>query len=88
MSAIRFETVWNLGLNYSSVTALRNLQPCDVRRPGANPLGRRSLPPGSAGGGSGEGPPWAACKGSTPEARGFTCGLWMMFHTVAIRCGG
>ena len=25
---------------------------------------------------------WSACRGSTPNYRGYTCGLWMLFHTV------
>lgn len=29
---------------------------------------------------------YVACKGSKPESRGFTCGLWLMFHTCADRC--
>lgn len=29
--------------------------------------------------------PYVACKGSSPESRGFTCGLWLLFHTTAAR---
>lgn len=32
-------------------------------------------------------PVWAACRGSKPDSRGFTCGLWMLFHATAARCG-
>jgi hypothetical protein len=32
------------------------------------------------------GPPggiaWAACRGATPDARGYPCGLWLLFHSV------
>lgn len=28
---------------------------------------------------------WGACAGSTPSARGFTCGLWLWMHTSAAR---
>jgi hypothetical protein len=28
---------------------------------------------------------WVACKGSKPEQRGFTCALWLLFHTTAAR---
>ena len=27
-------------------------------------------------------PRWAACRGWSPESRGFPCGLWNLFHTV------
>ena len=30
---------------------------------------------------------WVACKGSVEGSRGFTCGLWLLFHTCADRCG-
>jgi len=30
---------------------------------------------------------YVACKGSKPDTRGFTCGLWLLFHTTAVRCG-
>lgn len=26
---------------------------------------------------------YVACKGSTADSRGFTCGLWLLFHTTA-----
>ena len=26
---------------------------------------------------------WVACKGSKPDTRGYTCGLWMLFHALA-----
>ncbi|GBF96297.1 hypothetical protein Rsub_09092 [Raphidocelis subcapitata] len=90
-SASRFESIWILGLKYKSLDQLRSLQPCNVRPSGAPGAAGKSLPTapahgdGGASGGGGEGPPWAMCQGSTPEARGFTCGLWMMFHTVAAR---
>lgn len=25
---------------------------------------------------------WSACRGWTDEARGFPCGLWLLFHTL------
>lgn len=25
---------------------------------------------------------WSSCRGSNPNYRGYTCGLWMLFHTV------
>mmetsp|Transcript_19185 Transcript_19185/g.33049 ORF Transcript_19185/g.33049 Transcript_19185/m.33049 type:complete len:662 (-) Transcript_19185:545-2530(-) len=28
---------------------------------------------------------WVTCKGSVPSSRGFTCGLWLLFHTSASR---
>jgi thiol oxidase len=28
---------------------------------------------------------YVACKGSKPDSRGFTCGLWLLFHTTAAR---
>lgn len=28
---------------------------------------------------------WSSCRGSTPEGRGYTCGLWQLFHTLATR---
>lgn len=28
---------------------------------------------------------YVACKGSKPDSRGFTCGLWLLFHTTAVR---
>lgn len=28
---------------------------------------------------------WRACRGSNPTSRGFTCGLWMLFHGSAAR---
>ena len=32
--------------------------------------------------------PWRSCKGSVPERRGYTCGLWMLFHSLAARVTG
>lgn len=26
---------------------------------------------------------WNACRGSTPELRGYPCGLWTTFHAIA-----
>jgi len=26
---------------------------------------------------------WVACKGSTPSTRGYSCGLWLLFHALA-----
>eukprot|EP00232_Nephroselmis_pyriformis_P003304 CAMPEP_0182910012 /NCGR_PEP_ID=MMETSP0034_2-20130328/36068_1 /TAXON_ID=156128 /ORGANISM="Nephroselmis pyriformis, Strain CCMP717" /LENGTH=436 /DNA_ID=CAMNT_0025046305 /DNA_START=80 /DNA_END=1386 /DNA_ORIENTATION=- len=26
---------------------------------------------------------WGSCEGSSPGTRGYTCGLWLMFHTLA-----
>lgn len=28
---------------------------------------------------------WAGCRGSTPESRGYTCGLWQLLHALAAR---
>ncbi|KAF5832771.1 hypothetical protein DUNSADRAFT_11229 [Dunaliella salina] len=28
---------------------------------------------------------WQSCKGSLPNTRGFTCGLWLLFHTSSTR---
>ena len=28
---------------------------------------------------------WVICKGSLPDTRGYTCGLWMLFHTLLAR---
>lgn len=28
---------------------------------------------------------WSGCKGSSPDRRGYTCGLWQLFHTLASR---
>ena len=28
---------------------------------------------------------WRACAGSTPGKRGYTCGLWLLFHSSAAR---
>ncbi|KAJ9524572.1 hypothetical protein QJQ45_024163 [Haematococcus lacustris] len=28
---------------------------------------------------------WRTCRGSVPGSRGFTCGLWLLFHTSAAR---
>jgi thiol oxidase len=30
------------------------------------------------------GQPYYSCKGSQPSTRGYTCGLWMLFHSLAI----
>eukprot|EP00201_Polytomella_parva_P024456 CAMPEP_0175040798 /NCGR_PEP_ID=MMETSP0052_2-20121109/1490_1 /TAXON_ID=51329 ORGANISM="Polytomella parva, Strain SAG 63-3" /NCGR_SAMPLE_ID=MMETSP0052_2 /ASSEMBLY_ACC=CAM_ASM_000194 /LENGTH=470 /DNA_ID=CAMNT_0016303103 /DNA_START=182 /DNA_END=1591 /DNA_ORIENTATION=+ len=27
--------------------------------------------------------PWRACKGSKPDSRGYTCGLWTLFHALS-----
>jgi len=27
---------------------------------------------------------WGACKGSTPEMRGYTCGLWQLLHSLSV----
>lgn len=29
--------------------------------------------------------PYVSCAGSTPETRGYTCGLWMLFHSLSVR---
>lgn len=34
---------------------------------------------------AGQGVAYDACKGSKPDTRGFTCGLWLLFHTTAAR---
>ena len=28
---------------------------------------------------------WSGCRGSIPDRRGYTCGLWQLFHTLASR---
>jgi hypothetical protein len=28
---------------------------------------------------------WQHCKGSSPQYRGYTCGLWMSFHAITVR---
>ncbi len=28
---------------------------------------------------------WTSCKGSLPDSRGYTCGLWMLLHSLAAR---
>lgn len=28
---------------------------------------------------------WGSCKGSKKESRGYTCGLWLTFHSMAAR---
>jgi hypothetical protein len=28
---------------------------------------------------------WTSCQGSQPESRGYTCGLWMLLHSLAAR---
>lgn len=28
---------------------------------------------------------WADCKGSLPSARGYSCGLWSLFHALSVR---
>jgi hypothetical protein len=28
---------------------------------------------------------WGSCKGSRENSRGFTCGLWLLLHTLAAR---
>eukprot|EP00123_Amoebidium_parasiticum_P003523 comp14826_c0_seq1/m.11294 comp14826_c0_seq1/g.11294 ORF comp14826_c0_seq1/g.11294 comp14826_c0_seq1/m.11294 type:complete len:590 (-) comp14826_c0_seq1:504-2273(-) len=30
--------------------------------------------------------PWITCKGSAPQLRGYTCGLWLLMHTLAANC--
>jgi thiol oxidase len=30
---------------------------------------------------------WSSCKGSSPDSRGYTCGLWQLFHSLAARLG-
>ena len=37
---------------------------------------------GARGGGA---EPWERCRGSSPSARGFTCGLWVTWHACAAR---
>ncbi len=32
--------------------------------------------------------PWRSCAGSIPERRGYTCGLWLLFHSLAARVSG
>ncbi len=29
--------------------------------------------------------PYVSCLGSTPETRGYTCGLWMLLHSTSVR---
>lgn len=28
---------------------------------------------------------WHSCRGTRPDSRGYTCGLWQLFHTLAAR---
>lgn len=28
---------------------------------------------------------WQSCRGTRPDSRGYTCGLWQLFHTLASR---
>lgn len=42
--------------------------------PSAGSMGR--LPPGQ----------YFSCRGSTPATRGYTCGLWMLLHSLAAGC--
>ena len=28
---------------------------------------------------------WQGCKGTTPNSRGYTCGLWAVLHSLAAR---
>lgn len=28
---------------------------------------------------------WKGCKGSIPDSRGYTCGLWQLFHSLSVR---
>ena len=28
---------------------------------------------------------WGACKGTRENSRGFTCGLWLLLHSLAAR---
>ncbi|XP_044746119.1 sulfhydryl oxidase 1-like isoform X2 [Coccinella septempunctata] len=30
---------------------------------------------------------WLGCKGSTPETRGYPCGVWTMFHFLTVNAG-
>lgn len=32
--------------------------------------------------------PWGSCQGSSPGTRGYTCGLWLLFHTLAAHVTG
>jgi hypothetical protein len=32
--------------------------------------------------------PWGSCRGSSPATRGYTCGLWLLFHTLAAHVTG
>ncbi|KXZ42884.1 hypothetical protein GPECTOR_113g296 [Gonium pectorale] len=43
----------------------------------------RSSPCGPAGGLAWRGA-WLTCAGSRPETRGYSCGLWLMIHTMAL----
>jgi thiol oxidase len=31
---------------------------------------------------------WRSCKGSQPNSRGYTCGLWLLFHSLAAHIEG
>lgn len=28
---------------------------------------------------------WQSCRGTLPDSRGYTCGLWQLFHSLASR---
>eukprot|EP00051_Salpingoeca_urceolata_P011967 m.148835 g.148835 ORF g.148835 m.148835 type:complete len:402 (+) comp17328_c0_seq2:1018-2223(+) len=72
-----------LGKKY--VSALRCIQKATHDSPPLKPNGWRAimskcnLPhPGN----------WAQCRGSQPHFRGYTCGLWSVFHSVLSTCPG
>lgn len=31
---------------------------------------------------------WGSCRGSSPDTRGYTCALWLLFHTLAAHVTG
>ncbi|KAI8476383.1 MAG: hypothetical protein J3K34DRAFT_516537 [Monoraphidium minutum] len=90
-----FDDLWPPGAP-AAAGDLRPLNPCPVRgdagllpEGGAASVsgalrGVSALLPRLAGHLSGE-PPWGACRGSVPYSRGYTCGLWLLFHTIAAR---
>jgi hypothetical protein len=69
-----FPVVWPEGA-VGPARDLRALNPCPVELHGASAEALAAP----------KEPRWSACEGSVPDARGFTCGLWMMFHATAAR---
>jgi hypothetical protein len=94
-SLLQLDAVWPPSTSAPlPAAALRSLQPCEIEFEGAPPplhiprsiSDARQEVEGRLGGRRAGRPRWSACRGSTPDSRGFTCGLWMLFHATAARC--